>query len=155
MLFKELNIQEKIDFFVKCQYLLLENYPQSRFIVTHEKLEEKLNFFKKLIDTYSGAFLVTDSMCLLYNRISIDNPNDVIEEYKRAKNSTYIPNGNCVLISFLVAKPTPDNLQSFIKPFEEVDYVMFLRGEKTSIIPKDLFLSKANEVVSMRGHLFF
>jgi hypothetical protein len=153
MLFGPLMTKQKIDFFAKCQYLLLKYHPKSRFIVTYEKIEEKLSFFKSLIETYSGAFLETDSMCLLYNRVSIQNPNDVIEEYKNAKNSCYIQEGNCISISFLVADSTPENFKEFIKIFENIEYVMFLRGEKVAILPRDLFLSKANEVVSKRDYL--
>lgn len=139
--FNSLPLQEKVDFFVKCQELLLKHHPDSPFVIREDKLEEALEACHNNIEQYKGYYYTDDNVCVLWNHVKINDPNDV----KRAvmENAYKMPNPefNAVSIDFAVFREIKDCIE-FIQANKNnlIQYVLFIRGGNPRIYQIDSLL---------------
>ena len=139
--FATLSQEQKVDFFVKCQELMMKYHPTSPLIVREDALEKVLDVFYNNIQKYQGYYYMDDNICVLWNHILINEPNDA----KRAlvENAYKQPNPqfNAVSIDFAVFRKMSDCLD-FIKSNNNnlIKYVLFVRGGNPKIYPIEQIL---------------
>jgi len=144
-LFTLLTSPEKIDFFVNCQKLLLNNHPTSEFLLTKDNLEEKKYYALEFIKKYKGYCYNDENVCILYNKFKIIEPTNPKKELKDHIFKEPENDFNCVLIDFVVFRKMIDCLQ-FIKKEDEskIEYVLFVKNNEVKLYNKNKLLEKLN-----------
>ena len=145
ILFQSLNQDAKIDFFVKCQSLMLKHHPDSPFIIRESKLDKALDTFHNSINRYQGYVYSDDNICVLWNKIFVtdaNNPNRVVTE------NAYLPphpNFNAVSIDFAVFRKMEDCFIFIAANHEpQMQHVLFIREGKPKIHPLEQILKAVN-----------
>ncbi len=143
VLFSSLTKEEKIDFFVKCQELLIKYHPNSPFIIRENGLSNTLDAFENNIKKYQGFSYADEHICVLWNKIFVTDPtnlNRVITE------NAYMPpkeKFNGVSIDFAVFN-SMIHCQNFIKDNddESIKYILFIREGKPKIYKKEEIINR-------------
>jgi len=128
VLFQSLSQEVKVDFFVKCQELMLKYHPVSNFIIRENTLGAALDAFQQNVENYKGYIHFDDNICILWNKIFVSdftNVNLVVTENAYKEPNL---NFNSVSIDFSVFRQMQDCLK-FIKEnyTPEIKYILFIR----------------------------
>lgn len=144
-LFKSLSQNEKVDFFVKCQELMLQHHPESPFIIRENSLEKSLDAFQNNIQRYQGYCYTDDNICVLWNKILVSDPINVSRVIKECAYQPPNPNFNGVSIDFAVFRRM-DDCFDFINRNKEsqMKYILFIREGKPKIHSIDQILKTIN-----------
>lgn len=140
-LFQSLSEKDKIEFFVKCQSLMLKYHPTSPFIIRESKLDKALEAFENNIRRYQGYVYADENICVLWNHIIVSDPSNA---NRAVTENAYLPpnpNFNAVSIDFAVFKGI-ENCFSFIADSKEpqIKHVLFIREGKPKIYPLEQIL---------------
>jgi hypothetical protein len=117
MLFQTLSNDQKIEFFLKCQQLLVDNHPDSDFIFREDNIKDRLYFVKDFTQKYKGFVYSNDNICVLYNKIKLKDHRNPAETVKAHMYKGPVEDFNCIIVDFAVF----DQLIN-IKPFIELQY---------------------------------
>jgi trehalose-6-phosphatase len=137
-LFYPLSKKEKVDFFVKCQELLIKHHSNSNFIVKESNLEEAADIFMDKIDKYKGYYYFDENVCILWNYVYVSNPNDangsLIDNAYKEPNANY----NAVSMDFVVCRKVSDILK-FAKENDsaQVEYLLSIKNGRSKLIKKE------------------
>ena len=141
MLFQSLSHEEKVDFFVKCQELLIEYHPDSQFIFREGEVEERLLFFNDFRKKYQGFAYSNDSMCLLFNKIYIRDANNIITDVKSKMFQPPDEGFNCYMIDWVVFKDLKDIGEFVLKEgCPQVKWVAWAKNQDIKIYEVNKFL---------------
>ncbi len=145
ILYTSLSTPEKVDFFINCQKLLINNHSQSEFLLTKENLEEKKYYALKFINNYKGYSYSSENICLLFNKVFLKDPRNPQRELRDNIFKTPDENYNCVLIDFVVFRKLIDCL-SFIKQEYEprMEFVLFVKNNEVKLYRTDKLVEKLN-----------
>ncbi len=134
MLFQNLSKEQKVDFFVKCQEILVAHHPDSPFIFNEENVAPRLKDFKYLVDKYRGYAYQSDSLCVLYNRIKLKDVRNAAEELKENMYKEPSPNYNCFIIDFAVFDSI-DNVRPFIESNynPQIEYLIWVKNNEVKL----------------------
>lgn len=139
--FQSLTQEQKVDFFIKCQKLLLQYHPNSPFVVREDNLSKVLDACHNNIKRYQGYHYSDENVCVLWNHILVTDPKDVkkcvVENAYQPPNPAY----NAVSIDFAVFRQMTDCL-TFIKENNspQIRYVLFIRDGNPKLYPIEVLL---------------
>jgi len=144
-LFNELHIEQKVDFFIKCQKLLIKYHSKSPFVIRKNNLEKSVNAFVSHIQDYKGYFFYNDNICVLFNYIYVDDSIQLDKNQTLRANAYQAPaeNHNGVSIDFVVFREIADSLE-FIRSQDtpQIKYVLFVKDGKIKLHKKDDLIQK-------------
>ena len=141
--FKDMTAEEKIDFFVYCQKLLVEFHPDSPFVCRQNNVQSRIQHIKDFIHNYKGLCYQDDNVCVLYNKIVITDPSDPVLALRTNMYHEPNPNYNAVTIDFVVFREIKDCM-TFIKTNYDprIQHVLFVKNNKVKIYPIVNFLTQ-------------
>jgi hypothetical protein len=150
--FTNLNRQDKIDFFVKCQNLLLRFHPSSPFIINKGNIKERLTYAHDIFHKYKGMVYTDENVCALFNYIKINNINDPLEALKEHQFKSPAGDYNAVSIDFVVFRHLQDCL-GFCKANynSNIEYVVFVKDGKPKIHKTLDIMSKASKIPYLKS----
>ncbi len=144
-LFNELNVEQKVDFFIKCQKLLIKHHANSTFVIRANNLEKSVNTFASHIQDYKGYFFCNDNICVLFNYIRVDDSGP-LDKFQTLRENAYqkpAENYNGISIDFVVFKELQNSLE-FIRSqnSSQIKYVLFVKSGHVKLHLKDDLLKK-------------
>lgn len=141
--FQELAIEDKIDFFLHCQKLLVEHHPTSPFIFHTGNVETRLKHIQGFVSNYQGFYYQDENVCALYNKIIISDPLSPEHALRQHMYKPPAENYNAITIDFVVFRDLKDCL-TFVKGHYEakVQYILFVKNNKVKIYPTIDFLQQ-------------
>ena len=141
MLFQSLSQKEKIDFFVRCQEILIKSHSGSSFVIRERGLEKALDAVQTNIFKYQGFSYSDDNVCILWNYIFVSDPKDVTRAVKENAYKGPAENFNAVSIDFATFRKMED-IRGFIKENvkDNMKYVLFIREGNPKIYPIETLL---------------
>lgn len=141
--FQKLSVEERVDFFVKCQAILIAYHPNSEFLFTEANTKERLAYVATLNEKYKGYCYANEHICILFNKIYIGDPNDSIGALQANIYKEPQENYNAVSIDFVVFRDLKDCLQ-FCKDHYDprIAYLMFVKNNQPKIYKTEKFISR-------------
>ena len=135
-LFRELPVKDKVEFFVQCQRILIENHPSSPFVCRANNLEQRLSHMRGFINQYKGFVYTDENVCTIYNKIVVNDVHDPTASVKAYMYQPPDPNFNAIMIDFVVFRNIKDCL-AFVKTNYDprIQYVLFVRHNKVKLYP--------------------
>jgi hypothetical protein len=128
-LFTQLSKDEKINFFLKIQELLIKHHPKSGFIIRENNVNTFVDSLINWYFNYKGYCVNEDNFCLLFNKILIEKT-----EFSQLKNVLFNPpnkNANCLFIDFVVSKKIKSCLEFFKSQVTiNLKWVIYIRNNK-------------------------
>lgn len=137
-LFKNLSNEQKVDFFVNCQKLLINHHSNSEFVIRESKLNEAVDIFLNQINKYKGYYYSDDNVCILWNHVYVSDPTDTQGELIKNAYQEPNPNYNAVSMDFVVCRKSSDILD-FIKNYDEdrIKYLLSVKYGRAKILNKE------------------
>lgn len=137
-LFYPIPKEEKVEFFVKCQELLIKHHSTSNFVVKESNLEEAADIFMDKIDKYKGYYYFDENVCILWNHVFISDPNDANGSLIENAYKTPHPNYNAASMDFVVCRRVTDILR-FAKENDsaQVKYLLSIKNGRTKLLKKE------------------
>lgn len=140
--FNKLPTDEKINICNKTQSVLKTHFPDSEFTLRSNNLEKGLEFYRKLIDDFKGCCIVDRNAVVFYKISNITDFYDKNGEFRKLREASHDPYGNCMFVDFLVADFNEDNVEDlkefFFRPWRVEYYMMLRRGEVILKTRRDL-----------------
>jgi hypothetical protein len=130
-LFTSLTQEEKVDFFVKCQDLLIKYHPKSEFLAREKNIDEILDRVYENISRYKGYCYMNDNMCVLWNHVYISDSEDVNKSLKDNAYKPPHPDYNGVSFDFVALREKNDMFQ-FIRENKE-DRIKYILSVKRGV----------------------
>lgn len=144
-LFQSLSKEEKIEFFVKCQSLLVAHHPDSEFILTKENWRDRIGFARNFIERYKGYCYADDNICVLFNKVKIIDPKDPIKALKDHIYQEPAIDFNAYSIDFVVFKKLADCLGFCLAQYSpQIVYVLFVKNNEVKLYEAARLLDKLN-----------
>jgi flagellar biosynthesis regulator FlaF len=127
-LFQSLTQDQKIDFFIQCQILLIKHHPTSSFVIREKGLDKALEAFRDNIHRYKGFYHRDENVCILWNHIFISDPKSprkaLTENAYKEPHLDY----NAISIDWAVFRKMEDIFKFVKENYEErIEYVLFIR----------------------------
>lgn len=140
--FQSLTRDEKIDFFVKCQKLLVENHPKSEFIFTQENSRERKYWANQLLLKYKGYVYADDKICILFNHVRVDDPKNPKDTLKKMIYQPPAENFNAVAIDFVVFRKLGDCIEFCKSQYvPQIEWIVFVKNNEIKLYKtKDLLM---------------
>lgn len=138
--FQTLTNEEKVEFFLQGQKLLLEFHPNSPFVIHKHTLNERMEHLKVLAAQYQGLTYKDDNICILFNKIYVADENDPVTALAQSKFKPPHANYNGVSIDFVVFRKLKDCAE-WCKRYHEqrIQHVLYVKNGKPQIYkPMDL-----------------
>ena len=133
-LFQEMTKEEKIEFFIRCQRLLVKYHPDSPFIFNKKNVVARLSAARDLITSYKGYGYWDDNVCVLYNKIKIKNPDNLPSEIKNNMFREPSAEFNSVIIDFVVFRSREDCGEFCKVTYDpQMEYVVYVKNNKPKI----------------------
>jgi hypothetical protein len=141
-LFQPLSQAQKIDFFVKCQELMIKYHPTTSFVIRENSLKPALDAFANNINSYKGFCHADENICLLWNYVFISDENDEVRALVENGYKEPNPNYNAVSMDFVVCRHMRDYLD-FIKQYNEdrIKFILSVKYGKAKIVNKDKLIN--------------
>jgi hypothetical protein len=129
--FKTLEKADKIDFFLKCQRLLIANHPNSPFLFTKDNIDERLTYASDIFNKYQGMCYADENVCVLFNYIRVEDPNDPVAALKANAFKDGEINYNAVSIDWACFRKMKDCL-TFCKTVynTHIEYIVYVHNGK-------------------------
>lgn len=132
--FQKLNKQDKIDFFLKCQDLLIKNHPDSPFVFNRANFKGRLQYAGDIFHKYNGMCYTDENVAILFNYLLISDPKDPISALKQHQFKSPDPQYNAISIDFVVFKELKDCLKFCRLNYNfNVEYVVWVKDGKPKI----------------------
>jgi hypothetical protein len=141
VLFQSLSKEQQIDFFIKCQEILVNSHPTSEFIITKENWPERKHYALDFINKYKGYVYYNNQICLLFNKIRINDPQNPVKALKdhifKEPQSDY----NAYSIDFACFLNIK-NCLGFIKTQDnpQILYVLYVKNNSVKLYLKENLL---------------
>ena len=141
-LFNEMGKEEKMDFFQKCQNMLVKNQPDSLWIL-RDGDESNRSYFLDIFLRYQGIVYESENIILLFNKHQYASKDEIIVKSREKLFSAPDKNPNTYSIDFVTSKLTQEILQEVEPHFKDpgIKWIHFLRGQKVSVFDIELFKS--------------
>ena len=138
--FGAMNNTEKLDFFQKCQELLVKNQPNSPYILRSRRPANK-SYFLDIMLKYKGFAFRTESMAMLFNKHYYSSKKEIHENYR---DNLYLPPSsepNCYCVDFITSDLNKKIIKEIepIFPVGNIQYICFLRAQKLSVFDWERF----------------
>lgn len=143
ILFTSLTREQKIDFFLNCQELLVAHHPESPFIFKEDNIEERLHFFKDFAQKYKGFVYSSENLCILYNKIDLKDSRNPIEAVRSNMYKEPIENYNCYSIDWVVFRALEDVYEFVQKEYvPQIRYILWVKRGDVSVYETDKLLGE-------------
>lgn len=142
--FQSLSAEKKVDFFVKCQELLIQYHPDSPFICRADNLEVRKKFVADFLKNYKGFCYQNDNICILYNHVKVEDPKDPIGAVKAHLYKPPQVEYNGVSVDFVVFRKLEDCLgfcKAQYKP--NIQYILFVKNNEVKLYETESLLRRA------------
>jgi hypothetical protein len=138
-----LSIEEKVDFFVDCQKLLIKYHPNSDFLIRENNLNQALETFSDQIEKYKGYFYNDDYVYILWNQIYIEDPQNIVNELIKNAYKEPNPDYNAISLDFVACRNWGDTF-NFIKKVNEdkIKYILLVKNGNPKIYNKEELINK-------------
>ena len=135
-----LTREEKLDFFQQCQDLLVENQPDSEFILKEGSKNQ--DYFLDIFLKYKGFAYTSEKIAILFNKHKMRGMVEAQETYQDKVFEPPAPDANTYTIDFITTKMSKEILEE-LKPIfhEDLTFICFLRAGKVSFFRFDVFKS--------------
>jgi len=144
-LFQSLSQEKKVDFFIKCQELMIKYHPESSFIVREKSLPKTLEVFQDNIQKYKGYSYTDDNICVLWNKIFVSDNKNTHRTIKENAYKSPHENYNGVSIDFAVFRKIEDCYIFIRNNYDsKMEYVLFIREGKPKLYPIKTILNGLN-----------
>jgi len=134
-IFTDLDKEERIEFFQRCQDLLLETAPESPYILRQGDVARNKSYFLDIFLKYQGLIYESDGIILLFNKLQYEDKDHIYEQYRDRLFHSPDKEPNTYSVDFIAAKLDPKIL-SEMEPYfkdEGMKWVCFLRGQQLSV----------------------
>lgn len=146
--FQTLSTQSKLEFFAKCQELLIKYHPESEFILTKENFEERKEFALDFVKKYKGFAYWDDTICILFNKVRVEDPRNPVKILKDHLYQEPREDYNAVTVDFVVFRQLTDCIGFCRAQYNpQIEYVVFVRHNEVKLYPTAKLLS------GVSGHL--
>jgi hypothetical protein len=140
--FQELTKEQQVDFFIKCQELLVKYHPNSQFLFTKENLEERRHWVEGFLKKYKGYVYADDNICVLFNKVRVDdarNPQKTLKDYFYSEPAE---NFNAVSIDFVVFRKLGDCMEFCKSQYSpQIEWIVFVKNNELKLYKtKDLLV---------------
>lgn len=142
VLFHSLSHNEKVEFFIKCQELLLAEHPTSEFIFTKDNVEARKYWVNQFLEKYKGYVYYDDKICVLFNRVRVDDPKDPKGILKKIVYQPPHENFNAVSLDFVVFRKLGDCME-FCKSqyIPQIEWIVYVKKNELKLYKtKDLLI---------------
>lgn len=140
-LFQSLDQNQKIDFFIQCQKLMIKHHPGSSFIIREKNLNKALDSFCANINQYKGFVYSDANICVLWNHIFVEDPKNI---NKILTDNAYRPPNpafNGVSIDFAVFRKMEESLLFIRQNYQpQIKHVLFIREGHPKLYDADAIL---------------
>lgn len=132
-LFNEMPIEDRVNFFQKCQDIILRDHVNNEFLLHSNNKNEMLSFYKKLVLEYKGYCYSSDKICILFN-ITKSSPSNEEISGSSWKHSP-MKDGDIYFVDYVVGSINAGTYQELkgVMNFPGVEKIGFLRGGRISI----------------------
>ena len=138
--FPDMSKDDRLDFFQRCQNLLVKTQPNSPWIMKYRQEHDK-TFFLDVFLKYQGFVYESNNIILLYNTFSYNSKEEAQESYALNLFAPPDENPNTYTIDFIASEIDADKV-SELKPYFEdsnIKYITFLRGNRPAAFDIDRF----------------
>lgn len=126
--FVELSPQEKVEFFVTCQRLLVAHHPNSQFVVRKDNVQTNLHYIKTFLANYKGCVYQDDNVCVLYNYLYLTNVGEPELDVRARMYQEPAEHYNAMMVDFVVFRELKDCLAfARLKHDPKLSYALFAR----------------------------
>jgi hypothetical protein len=142
ILFQSLSFNDKVEFFVKCQELLVAHHPESEFIFTKENLESRRHWVDDFLTKYKGYAYADENICVLFNKVRVDDPKNPTKVLKDAMYQPPREDHNAVSIDFVVFKKLGDCMNFCKSNYSpHIEWIIFVKKNEIKLYKtKDLLV---------------
>lgn len=142
-LFNNLSTEEKVDFFINCQDLLIKYHADSDFVIRENNLEQAVEIFSEQINKYKGFSYSDNYVFILFNYIFIENKELVNEELIKNIYKNPINNYNAISLDFVACRSWSDTFK-FIEEVNEdrIKYLLLVKNGIPKIYEKNELINK-------------
>ena len=141
--FPSLNKEEKIDFLLHCQKLLIDFHPDSSFIFRKDNVQERLAHANFLASQYQGFCYQNDYLNILFNKIVVTDINEPVSALKNYMLRPPDPNYNAVSIDFVVFRALGDCAEWVKSQYDpRIQYILYVKNGTPQIYKTEKLLAK-------------
>jgi hypothetical protein len=142
-------MEEKIEFFVRCQDLLIRHHPESEFIITKENWNEKKDFAIDFVNRYKGWVYSDATICALFNKVRVEDEKNPTKTLKRYYFQESAPDFNAYCIDFVVFRKLIDCIAFCKSQYSpEIKYVLFVKNNEVKLYHTDKLLTHLSAPLS-------
>lgn len=142
-LFSETKVEDKIEFFLHCQSLLIQHHPQSPFIFHTGNVKERMKHIQAFVNNYKGFYYRDDNVAALYNKIIVTDPATPEHDLRASMYKPPAENYNAISIDFVVFRDIKDCVKFVQSNYDaKVQYVLFVRHNKVKLYKTIDFLQQ-------------
>ncbi len=135
--------EEKADFFAKCQEILINHHPDSQYIVRPEDLQTKRPAFLNLVKNYKGYAFYNNDICILYNKILVDDPKNIIWVLKKTILAPPAENYNAAIIDFVAFRQLRNAVAIYRLAMEEkYKYFLYVKNNEVKLYETDKLIGQ-------------
>lgn len=150
--FQNMTVEEKAQFFVHVQRLLVAHHPNSEYVFREDNIKERMAQAKSLVKKYQGLCYSDDNICVLYNKIFVTDPNDPVQALKDNMFQPTREDYNAVSIDFVVFRDMKDCLNFARGEYDpKIKYVVYSKGGKPRIYETAKLMSKSFHIPMARN----
>lgn len=139
IIFKSLTFEQKVEFFLNVQKLLVQYHPDNHFVFREDNKEIRKQITIEFIKNYKGFCFSNENINILFNKIFIDDPNKVLNNFNIYQESAQ--NYNTISVDFVVMKEIKD-LEVFcrLQYNSKLKWVTFVKNKKIRIFESEKIL---------------
>jgi len=140
-LFNDLDREERLDFFQRCQDMLVKHNPNSPYIMRYGSPVTKSYFFDVFL-RYQGILYETDKIIVMFNKHRCSGREEIIEKYRENLFLPPHPEPNTYSIDFVSSSQLNKEILTELKPFfsdDGMEYISFLRGQNLTVFDIESF----------------
>jgi len=137
--FQDMTHSNKLDFFQRCQELLLRTEPSSPYVI-REGSERGKSFIIDAFLKYKGYIYEAEEVIIMFNKHFYEEKEQAVNEYGEKLFAAPENPANTYSIDFIAASLNEQRLKEMEPYFNEgMRYVVFLRGQRPAIFEAENF----------------
>lgn len=138
-----MSVAERVAFFLKCQELLLSYHTTSPFLFTQTNAKERLSHAKSLNEQYKGLCYQDENICILYNKVHVEDEKDPVQALKIHKFKEPVQSYNAYSIDFVVFRRLMDCAIWIKNNYEpKIQFVLYVKNGKPQIYKTAPFIAR-------------
>ena len=137
--FQDMTHSDKLDFFQRCQDLLIRTEPNSPYII-REGSERGKSFIIDAFLKYKGYVYEAEEVIIMFNKHFYEERGQAVEEYGQKLFNLPENPANTYSIDFIAARLNEHRLKEMEPYFnEDMKYIVFLRSQRPTIFEAENF----------------